>query len=55
MISGLAHAGNATKNKKYVEYAEDAAKFVEKYLFDKEQNVLLRSCYRGEGDVITQP
>ncbi|KAK0168869.1 hypothetical protein PV327_002632 [Microctonus hyperodae] len=54
MISGLAHAGNATKNKKYVDYAEDAAKFVKRYLYDEKKKILLRSCYRGEGDVITQ-
>lgn len=54
MISGLAYAGNATKNKKYVDYAEDAAKFVERYLYDEKKKILLRSCYRGEGDVITQ-
>ncbi|XP_043281243.1 spermatogenesis-associated protein 20 [Venturia canescens] len=55
IISGLARAGSVTKNKKYVSYAEDAAKFVERYLFDKTKKVLLRSCYRGEKDAIIQP
>ncbi|XP_034940180.1 spermatogenesis-associated protein 20 isoform X2 [Chelonus insularis] len=55
MISGLSHAGIATKNKQYIQYAKDAANFIKKYLFDKENQILLRSCYRGEGDQITQP
>ncbi|XP_012271768.1 spermatogenesis-associated protein 20 [Orussus abietinus] len=54
MISGLSIAGASTGNKKYVEYAEMAARFIEKYLFDRENRVLLRSCYRDEGDRITQ-
>lgn len=41
------------QNEKYIKYAENAAKFVEKYLFDEKSNVLLRSCYR-EGDGIAQ-
>ncbi|XP_063995004.1 spermatogenesis-associated protein 20 isoform X1 [Diachasmimorpha longicaudata] len=55
MISGLSYAGAAMRNKDYVQYAVDAAKFTEKYLFDKDKRVLLRSCYRGDNDVITQP
>ncbi|XP_011347557.2 spermatogenesis-associated protein 20 isoform X2 [Ooceraea biroi] len=54
MISGFARAGAAVRNKRYVELATDAAKFVERYLFDKDKGVLLRSCYRGEGDRIMQ-
>lgn len=54
MISGFARAGAAVRNAKYVELATDAAKFVERYLFDKNKGVLLRSCYRGEGDKIIQ-
>ena len=53
MISGLAYAGSALDNQKYIDYAENAAKFVEKYLFDDKTNILLRSCYR-DGDKITQ-
>lgn len=54
MISGFARAGAAMRNAKYVELATDAAKFVERYLFDKKKGVLLRSCYRGENDRILQ-
>jgi len=54
MISGFARAGAAVKNKKYIDLATDAAKFVERYLFDKDKGVLLRSCYRGEDDRIMQ-
>lgn len=53
MISGLAYAGSALENKTYIDYAESAAKFVEKHLFDDKKKVLLRSCYR-DGDKITQ-
>lgn len=54
MISGFARAGIATQNEKYIQLAVDAAKFVERYLFDKDKDVLLRSCYRGEDDKIMQ-
>lgn len=54
MISGFARAGAAVRNTKYVELATDGAKFVERYLFDKNKGVLLRSCYRGEDDRIMQ-
>lgn len=54
MISGFARAGTAVKNEKYIELATDAAKFVERYLFDRNNSVLLRSCYRGEDDKIMQ-
>ncbi|KAK2585832.1 hypothetical protein KPH14_010427 [Odynerus spinipes] len=52
MISGLARAGSATGNKRYVELATDAAKFIERYLYDESQRLLLRSCYRDENDAI---
>lgn len=54
MISGFARAGAALKNTRYIDLATDAAKFVERHLFDTDKNVLLRSCYRGENDTITQ-
>lgn len=54
MISGFARAGIAVKNKTYVEKATEAAKFVEKYLFDKNERILLRSCYRRGDDKIVQ-
>lgn len=54
MISGFARAGTAVKNESYIELATDAAKFVERYLFDRNNSVLLRSCYRGEDDKIMQ-
>ncbi|XP_057324268.1 spermatogenesis-associated protein 20 [Microplitis mediator] len=55
MISGLACAGVATKNKQYIQYAEDNANFIERYLYDGNKKILLRSCYRGDGDIIMQP
>lgn len=54
MISGLARGGAVLGNKQYIEYATDAAKFIERYLFDKDKGVLLRSCYRANEDAITQ-
>ncbi|XP_011875179.1 PREDICTED: spermatogenesis-associated protein 20 isoform X2 [Vollenhovia emeryi] len=55
IISGLARAGIAVKNQRYVEAATEAAKFIEQYLFDKEKRILLRSCYRrGTDDAIVQ-
>lgn len=54
MISGFARAGAAVGNEKYVELATDAAKFVKRYLFDENNGLLLRSCYRGEEDRILQ-
>lgn len=54
MISGFARGGAAVGNKQYIEYAADAAKFVEKYLFDESKGVLLRSCYRDDKGGIVQ-
>ncbi|KAH0533718.1 hypothetical protein KQX54_000856 [Cotesia glomerata] len=54
MISGLAYVGVAIKNKQYIQYAEDNANFIERYLYDK-MNILLQSCYRADGDIIMQP
>ncbi|XP_058806111.1 spermatogenesis-associated protein 20 isoform X2 [Phymastichus coffea] len=55
MISGLSRAASAFDNLQYAEYAEKTAKFIEKYLYDDKNHLLLRSCYRGERDSITQP
>ncbi|KAI4503518.1 hypothetical protein M0802_001740 [Mischocyttarus mexicanus] len=52
MISGLARAGSATGNKRYVDLATDAAKFIERYLYDKSERLLLRSCYRSDNGAI---
>lgn len=54
MITGLAFGGAAVENKQYIEYAADAAKFIEQYLFDETKNILLHSCYRGEKNKIVQ-
>ncbi|KAG7209643.1 hypothetical protein KM043_011290 [Ampulex compressa] len=54
MISGLSRAGAILGNKKYIEYATDTAKFIEQYLFDKDEGFLLRSCYRSDDGSITQ-
>ncbi|CAD1473058.1 unnamed protein product, partial [Heterotrigona itama] len=54
MISGLAFGGAAINNKRYIERAVDAAKFIKQYLFDETKNILLHSCYRDEKNAITQ-
>lgn len=54
MISGLAFGGAAIDNKQYIESAADAAGFIKQHLFDETKDMLLHSCYRGEGDSITQ-
>nr|XP_031829780.1 spermatogenesis-associated protein 20 [Nomia melanderi] len=54
MISGFARGGAAVGNERYIEYAADAARFVEKYLFDESKGVLLRSCYRDQNGEIVQ-
>ncbi|KAJ8681540.1 hypothetical protein QAD02_017332 [Eretmocerus hayati] len=54
MISGLSQAAGALDNSLYTEYAEAAARFIEKYLYDHENQILLRSCYRGEANQIVQ-
>ena len=54
MISGLSQAASAFDNPKYAQYAKEAAQFIERHLYDKESKVLLRSCYRGEGNQISQ-
>lgn len=41
-------------NADYKKYAEDAAKFIERYLYDKNKKILLRSCYRGSENLIMQ-
>lgn len=52
IISGLAHAASALDNSNYAKYAEDAAKFIERYLYNKDKKILLRSCYRGSENQI---
>ncbi|XP_016842414.1 spermatogenesis-associated protein 20 isoform X1 [Nasonia vitripennis] len=54
VISGLSHAASALDNPKYTKFAEDAARFIERYLYNKDDKVLLRSCYRGDSDQILQ-
>lgn len=53
-MSGLSYAASALDNPKYTKYAEDAARFIERYLYNKDDQVLLRSCYRGDSDQILQ-
>lgn len=52
MMGSLARAGSARGNERYIELATDTAKFIERYLYDKSQRTLFRSCYRTENDVI---
>lgn len=38
MISGLARGGITVGNRQYIQYAIDAAKFIERYLFDRDRS-----------------
>lgn len=52
VISGLAKAGSVLPNKDFVAKAENAASFIQKYLYKADTNVLLRSCYTEGKDVV---
>ncbi|VDI05604.1 Hypothetical predicted protein [Mytilus galloprovincialis] len=52
VISGLAKAGSVLPNKDFVAKAENAASFIQKYLYKVDTNVLLRSCYTEGKDVV---
>ncbi|XP_063446379.1 spermatogenesis-associated protein 20-like isoform X1 [Mytilus trossulus] len=52
VISGLAKAGSVLPNKDFVAKAENAASFIQKYLYKADDNVLLRSCYTEGKDVV---
>ncbi|CAG2247566.1 Spermatogenesis-associated protein 20 [Mytilus edulis] len=52
VISGLAKAGSVLPNKDFVAKAENAASFIQKYLYKVDDNVLLRSCYTEGKDVV---
>ena len=52
MISGLSYASAALNDQSYSAYAESAAKFIERFLYDKSSKILLRSCYKGESNQI---
>ena len=54
MISGFARAAQVLGEDVYLKRAIKAADFVRKYLYDEKTGQLLRSCYKGKGDVIDQ-
>ncbi|XP_039290860.1 spermatogenesis-associated protein 20 isoform X3 [Nilaparvata lugens] len=54
MISGYAHAANALNNEDYKKRAIRAAEFIKKYLYDREEKKLLRSCYTDKDGSIVQ-
>jgi uncharacterized protein YyaL (SSP411 family) len=54
MISGLSRAASALDNPTYIEYAENTAKFIKRYLYDEQSKILLRSCYRDKDNKIQQ-
>ncbi|KAI4456886.1 spermatogenesis-associated protein 20 [Holotrichia oblita] len=54
MISGFAKAGFALNEQKYVDRAVLAANFIKKHLYNPKTKTLLRCCYRGEDNGITQ-
>ncbi|CAG8633908.1 2060_t:CDS:2, partial [Scutellospora calospora] len=51
MISGLAKAYDALRDKKFLDLAEGAAKFLKEKMYIPEKNVLLRSFREGASDV----
>uniref|UniRef100_A0A8V1AN33 Spermatosis associated 20 n=1 Tax=Gallus gallus TaxID=9031 RepID=A0A8V1AN33_CHICK len=54
MISGFAQAGAVLAKQEYVSRAAQAAGFVRRHLWEPGSGRLLRSCYRGEADVVEQ-
>ncbi|XP_076263819.1 spermatogenesis-associated protein 20 [Rhynchophorus ferrugineus] len=48
MISGFAKAGFVLKNQTYINRAILAANFIKKYLYDENNKVLWRCCYKAE-------
>ncbi|RZF47334.1 hypothetical protein LSTR_LSTR014375 [Laodelphax striatellus] len=54
MISGYAHAANALNNENYKKRAIQAADFIKKYLYDRTEKKLLRSCYTDSDGSIVQ-
>lgn len=52
MIAGFSRAGQTLGDKNYIDRAEKAANFVKKYLYNENEKILYRSCYRDDnGDV----
>lgn len=54
MISGYARASETLNDSRYTKRAVQAAEFIKKYLYDKDKKILLRSCYTGENNQVTQ-
>lgn len=54
MISGFAKGGFALKDQSYINRAIAAANFIKKYLYSEEDNSLLRCCYKGDDNSVTQ-
>lgn len=54
MISGFAKAGFVLKEQVYIKRAIQAAEFMKRYLYDKNNKVLFRCCYKGDGDQVVQ-
>ncbi|XP_077299776.1 spermatogenesis-associated protein 20 isoform X2 [Arctopsyche grandis] len=52
MIAGFSRAGQTLGDKKYIDRAIKAATFVKKYLYNENEKILYRSCYRdSHGDI----
>jgi uncharacterized protein YyaL (SSP411 family) len=54
MISGVARGGQVLSDAALTKRAVKAAEFVHKYLYNADDNTLLRSCYTGLDGEITQ-
>jgi len=54
MISGLSKAYEAISDESILERAEKAATFLQEHMLNKETGTLLRCCYQGENNSISQ-
>lgn len=54
MLSGFARVGAVLGDKALLERAERAAYFLQKHLWDEEDQRILRSCYRGNNMEVEQ-
>lgn len=54
MISAFAKAGTVLQDDAYVKRAVKAGEFMKKHLYDAHRRRILRSCYRGDDEHVSQ-
>lgn len=54
MLSAYARVGAVLGDKDLLERAVQAGNFIKKHLWDAEQKIILRSCYRGDDMEVQQ-